>query len=251
VINLGNYLRGEIYRISRKKSLYIYFASVALFYFLLVFIRLGGAEQMLADARATFQFLPPVVGGYLFAVIYNDDLHSKNLSVLIGFGLSKVKIILSKFLLIVLSNTLIIGLAPLVMAAAYTVFGAPADLTIAAALPEVYVWGLKALMESVAFATLSGIVVYGLQRATFSMVTYLMLSLYIVSQLVGLLLNWEMIASIAPGLPSHLITGISIRMLQDILSQTFPVAPILEYIVYVAVAVLLSIWAFYKKELEF
>ncbi|MDR2044577.1 MAG: hypothetical protein LBQ15_09485 [Clostridium sp.] len=244
------YLRGEIYRLLCKKSLYLYFGAFALAYLLLMFIRMGssGAEQMLTDAETLFGFLPPVIGGYLFAAIYTDDLNARNLATLIGFGMNKAQIILSKLLLMALFGTVMVGLVPLFMYAAYAVLGTPASFAI---LGEVSVWGLKALMEILAFASLSAAVVYGLQRATFGMVTYLLLALGIVSQLLEALLNWDMVSGLLPGLSRHLMAGILLRTLVGILTGESVLLPASEYVVYVAVTVVLSSLAFHKKELEF
>ena len=245
-----NYLNGEIYRMLRKKSLYIYFGSCAILYFLLAFIRMGASdpEQMLSDASALFSLLPAVIGGYLFAALYTDDLSSKNLSTLIGFGLSKATIVVSKLILIILFGAVIVGLVPLFMYAVNALLG---SLPTAAILGQVYARGLKVLMEIVAFSSLAALVVYGLQRGTFGMVTYLLLSLGIISQLLGILLNWDLVSSLLPGLSDHLMSGISFRTLAGILAGESILLPLIEYFIYVTVTVVLSTLAFTKKELEF
>ncbi|MDR2524818.1 MAG: hypothetical protein LBC83_01275 [Oscillospiraceae bacterium] len=244
------YLRGEIYRLLRKKSFYIYFGAFALGYVILAFIRMGssGERQMLKDAESLFMFLPPVVGSYLFAAIYTDDLHAKNLPALIGFGVGRIRIVLSKLLLMSLFGTVLLALVPLFMYAVHTVFGASPT---GAVFGEVYAWGLKALMETVAFASLSAVAVYGLQRATFGIAVYLLLSLGVVSQLLSALFRWEAVHELLPGLAEHLMAGISLRMLMGLMGNGAVVLPAVEYAVYVTVAAALAALAFHKKELEF
>ncbi|MDR1463687.1 MAG: hypothetical protein LBJ11_00090 [Oscillospiraceae bacterium] len=244
-------MRGEIYRILRKKNLYIYFGAFALGYILLVFIRSAGEfseQNLLADAENLFVFLPAVIGGYLFTALYTDDLHSKNLTALIGCGMGKAKIVLSKLLLMALFGALLFGLVPLLMDAVYAMFGAPAS---AAVLKAVYIWALKSLLTMFAYAALSGIVVYGVQRATVAVVLYLLLALGIVSQLLGLLFSWDFVASIAPNLADHLMSGISVRIVFSLLGSGSGTSAWIEYAIYVAASAVLSVVAFHKKELEF
>lgn len=244
------YLCGEIYRVVHKKSMYIYFGAFAVAYLLLVFIRVGadGAEQIIRDAETLSGLLPAVIGGYLFAAFYTDDLHAKNLTTLIGFGMGKSTIALSKLILMALSGALILSFVPLFMALAYTVFGQAIP---AAALGTVYAWALKALLEMVGFSAIAAIVVYGLQRPTFGMVTYLLLSIGLVDQLLAALFRWNVISELAPGLAAHLMSGISFRLLSGVITGETAILAVLEYAIYVVAAIALSVLAFHKKELEF
>jgi ABC-type transport system involved in multi-copper enzyme maturation permease subunit len=243
-----NYLRGELCRLLCKKSMYLYFGAIALAYALLVFIRLDAGEQALRDAETLFGLLPALVGGYLFAGIYTDDLHAKNLSVLIGFGLPRAAILLAKLALMALLAGVVMGLAPLFLYGVYGALGAPAS---AGALGPIYAWAFKAFMETLAFGSLAAVAVYGLQRAVFGMVTYVLLALGVVSQLVGLLLNWDLIRGLLPGLSDHLMAGISLRTLLGLLSGASVAQPLAEYGVYLAATAALSLLAFHQKELEF
>ncbi|MDR0501616.1 MAG: hypothetical protein LBG97_10345 [Coriobacteriales bacterium] len=246
-----NYLLGEAYRVLRKKSMYIYFGSFALLYLLLVFIRSGmgnEATQIKQDAETLAAFFPAVVGGYLFAAFYTDDLNAKNLTTLIGFGLGKTKIIIAKLIMVIIFGVLIFALIPVFMWAAFSVFNGAVPLE---AFSTLYAWALKALLEAIAFSAVSAIIVYGLQRATFGMVTYLLLSLGVIGQLLAALFSWDLINSIAPNLSEHLMSGITIRIILGMLVGEPLILPIVEYLIYVAIAVALSVLAFKKKELEF
>ncbi|MDR0514171.1 MAG: hypothetical protein LBG81_03295 [Coriobacteriaceae bacterium] len=248
---MANYLFGEAYRIIRKKSMYLYFGAFAFLYLLLVFMRAGTGNadtQILQDAEVLSSFFPAVVGGYLFAAIYTDDLNAKNLGTLIGFGMGKAKIVIAKLVLVLAFGALFFGLIPLFLWAANTLFGGSIP---SSAWQVLYAWAAKSFLETLAFSAVSAIVVYGLQRATFGMVTYLLLALGIISQLMSALLNWDMISSVLPGLSQHLMSGISFRVMVGIVSESMPLEPLVEYLVYVAAAAALSVLAFRKKELEF
>ncbi|MDR1565131.1 MAG: ABC transporter permease [Oscillospiraceae bacterium] len=248
-----NYIKGEIYRLLNKKSMYIFFGIFAAVYilFALVNSRMGdgyNSKSIIDHAYELFMFLPVVLGGYLFGSLYNDDLTSKNLTTLVGYGLSKLKIVLSKLVLITLFSAVVFGLIPLVMTAVFAILGAAPT---AAALGTVYIKAFVALLTTVAFSALTGIVVYGLQRKTFAMVLYVLLSFGIISQLISMLLNSDIIRGIAPNLDKHLMTGITDRIEQGLTSGQPVILIFIEYIIYVAVALTLSVLAFHKKELEF
>jgi len=237
--------RGELYRLLRKKSLYIYFGALAAGYFALAFIRSGGfkEESVTGDALTMFSMLPALAGGVLFTAVYTDDLNSKNLISLAGFGLSRATIVIVKFILIALFGTVVFGLAPVYHCAVYAVFGRTATAGMAGVICAV---SLKHLLATLAFSAVSGIVVYGFQRATFAIVSYLLLAFGVIGSLIAVALN-----TFAPGLTRHLISGVTDRILADILSGGTPVLPLIEYTIYILVAVALSVVVFSRKEMEF
>jgi len=225
--------------------MYIYFGALAAGYFIIAFIRSGGFSEgsAVSDAMSLFSLLPALAGGFLFAAIYTDDLNSKNLITLVGYGINKAAVITSKFTLMLLFSVVIFGIAPLYHCVIYSVLGQTVTADIAA---TVCVLSLKYLLTSLAFAALSGIVVYGLQRATFAIVTFLLLAFGVVGSLASVALN-----TFAPNLAVHLMSGITDRILTGILNDGLMATTVAEYIVYVLIVLALSVLAFYRKEMEF
>ena len=240
-----NYLGAEIYRLLHKKSLYIYFAILALDYVLLTYIRSGGFSDtsVVSDAADFFFYLPALVGGFLFAAIYTDDLNAKNLISLVGFGMNKLNIIVSKLILTLLFGILIFGLAPLLHIGAYALFGSIAN---ADGWVSIYAISLKFLLMTIGFSALGGIVVYGLQRTTFAFVVYILLALGIMSGLISAALN-----SFAPFLTQFLLSNITDGIMLGMMQGNSVFAPLIEYCLYVVLAVALSTLVFSKKEMEF
>jgi hypothetical protein len=244
------YIHGELYRIFRKKSLYIYLGAIAFLYALFVLIRQNGivSASIVNDAEQLFTYLPVLVGCYLFAVLYCDDLRSNNLATLIGYGMKKSSIVLAKLVLSTILNVLIFALIPLFMFLIYIVVGHnPSTLMMA----EVYSQALKAALLAIAYSTIAGIMVYGLQRGTFAVVLYVLLSLGIVSQLLMMILYWDVISAIAPNLGNYLLSNIVNNITVGVQSGSVEWLFVLEYTTYIVMACVLSIVAFHKKELEF
>jgi len=59
------------------------------------------------------------------------------------------------------------------------------------------------------------------------------------------------VTSFAPNLGSHLMLGISDRILMAVTSGGALLGLVFEYVVYVVIALVLSAVAFHKKEMEF
>lgn len=238
-------INGEIYRLLHKKSTYIYFGIVLAGYFLLAFMQSGGfnAESVVSDAGTYFNFLPALAGGFLFTAIYTDDLNAKNLITLVGYGLSKTKIILAKFILMALCCALFFGLMPLFHDACYLILGHGAT---ARQLGTVYAISLQSALLTLAFATLSGIVVYGLQRTTFAVVAYILLAFSVINTLLTAILKLLKLH-----LQDHLVSGIATRVFVAVAGHGSIARPLIEYSAYIIVALVLSVLVFRRKEMEF
>ncbi|MDR0380604.1 MAG: hypothetical protein LBH86_01230 [Oscillospiraceae bacterium] len=245
------YIHGEIYRLLHKKSMYIYFSVLALGYFFLTLVRSSGLSTgaIVNDALNLFMILSVLTGGFLFSAVYTDDLNAKNLIMLVGFGMSKVKIVLSKFILMTLSSAVVWVLIPLYICFVHAVMGRPASAEI---ITTLYTSAMPHFLKIVAFAAVSGFVVYGSQRPTFSMVAFLLLILGVVSNLLTTAANLEFVNSIAPNFIDHLMSGIAPRILAGVMvGGSSWLLPLLEYVIYTAAALVLSMLAFLKKEMEF
>ena len=240
-----NYMRGEIYRLLHKKSLYLFFGALALGYALVAFVRSGsfGEDSLLGDAANFFGYLPALAGGFLFAAVYTDDLSAKSLATLVGFGMGKVKIVLSKLLLMALSGAVIFGLAPLFHCGVYAALGWPPG---GGAWAMLYALALQALLATLGYAALAGVMVYGLQRATFAFVLYILLAFGIVGGLLATVLKMFL-----PNVSEHLLSGITLRIFAGVTGGGSPALPAMEYAIYIAGAAALSAIAFHKKEMEF
>ena len=238
-------ISGEIYRLLHKKSMYAYFAALAAGYFILAFIRSGGfnGESVVSDAMTMFSLLPALAGGFLFAAIYTDDLNSKNLITLVGYGVKKATVIIAKFLLAALFGAVVYWLVPIYHILVYSLLG---QTVTADAAAMVYAVSLKYLLVTLAYSALSGIVAYGLQRATFAIVTYLLLAFGVVGSLLAVALR-----TFAPGLAEHLVSAITDGILLGVISGARAAMPVLEYIVYLLAGLALSAIAFNHKEMEF
>ena len=137
----------------------------------------------------------------------------------------------------------VFAVAPLVHAGFYALLGFPAS---AASLGMVYVVSLKFFLMTVAYAALSGIVVYGIQQTTVAIVTYVVLAFGIVGTLLSVALG-----SFFPAIKTILVSGVTDGVLMGVTTGAPMTGAIIGYVMYLAVAVGFAVLAFAKKEMEF
>jgi len=238
-------LRGEIYRLAHKKSLYIYFGALAAGYFFVAFIRSDGFGMafIVSDALNLFIFLPALAGGFLFSAVYTDDLNSKNLSALVGGGAGKTQIVAAKLVMFIVTGAVVFACAPLFHCAVYAALGWKATAGI---LKMVSVTALRFYLLSVGYAAVSGIIVYGLQRATFAIVLYALLAFNVVSGLLA-----AAFGTFAPDLTNYLISGITDKIITGVINGAFPAAPVAGYFIYITIMTAVSAAVFHRKEMGF
>ena len=239
-----NLLRAEAYRMVRKRSMYIYFAVLFIGYCLLIFIRSGGyeADSVVSDA-SNFNFFTALAGAFLFSAIYTDDLNSKNLITLVGYGLNKWKIVVAKFILGVVFSMVFFAVLTGIHCGMYAVLGFAPTATM---VGWVFAFALKYALMTVVFMSLSSIVAYGFQRTTFALVTYILFGFGIVTSLIKIA-NSVLKLKLTDYLASTLTDNITLGILTD----DAHAAPILGCAAYLIVAVVLAAVAFNRKEMEF
>jgi len=239
-----NLLRSEAYRLARKRSMYIYIVALLLGYALLVFVRSGGftAESVVSDS-SNFNFFPALAGAFLFSAIYTDDLNSKNLATLVGYGLSKTTIVMAKFITSVVSSVIFFVLLVGVHCAMYAVLGfAPTPRDVG----WVFAFGLKYTLMTIVFMALSSIVVYGFQRTTFALVTYILFGFGIVTSLIKVA---DSVLKLK--LADYLVSSLTDNITYGLISGTSALPSVVGYLGYLIVALVLAAVAFNRKEMEF
>jgi ABC-type transport system involved in multi-copper enzyme maturation permease subunit len=238
--------RGEAYRILHKRKMYLYLGAVLLGYAALIFMRSGNftANSVATDTDQLFQFLPPLLGGYFFTSLYTDDFVAKNLITLVGYGTSRTRIILTKFLLMTICTTIAFAVLTALHFGLYAAFGFAAT---GPAISYVLAFALKNLLLTIGFALVATVVAYATQKSTFAVVAYFMLAFNVVSTLIRVAASY-MHLNIADRLLSGTTTNIVVQMLTP---GGNIAAPGLELLAYLGLAIVASIIVFKRRELEF
>jgi hypothetical protein len=143
----------------------------------------------------------------------------------------------------VIFSGIFFSLLPLFHNVLYALFGSPAAPD---QMAMIYAVSLKFLLMTLIYSIISSIVVYGSQKVTFAVVTYLLLAFSVVDTLINAISN-----ILELNIAGHLVPGLTDRIMVGIISGAPLAFPVLEYFFYIAVSLTLSIIAFHKKEMEF
>ena len=237
-----NLIKADAYRILFKKNFYIYFISLFVLYCLILLFQSNSLTEagIISQANSIFTFLTLIGGGYLFATIYNDDLNAKSLPALIGFGKKRITIIISKLILTIIISSIVFLLGYVTLYLSFMALGLNIDQSTNIALIKIMFTNLLKLW---AFCNIVSILVYGTQKATTSIVIFVLLAANIISQLLFVLFS-QFKGTI--DLTVYLISPIVNELVNNVSIQT-----ITPYIIYNALFIALAYVMFRKKDLEF
>jgi len=241
-----NLFRGEAYRMLHKRNMYKYLGVVLLGIMAITFMRSGGFTEssVVDDAANIFQLMPALLGGYFFTSIFSDDLTSKNLITLVGYGTSRTKIVLTKLMLMFV---FVIGAFLLLTGLHLGIYALLGYAATGPAIGYVFAFALQNVLLTMGFAAIAAIVVYGTQKPTFAAVTYFMLAFNVVTMLIR-----AVAGLLELNIAGRLISGTTDSILLNTITPgAMPIAPVLEYLAYLALAVGAAIFVFRRREMEF
>ena len=236
-----NYLKAEFYRIFTKKGFYLFFGVLLGLYLLLAFITSGniGGTALESQVQNLSLFVTLIGGGYLFSVVYNDDLSAKSLPAVIGFGNNRSTVIIVKTLLAALLNLLMYGGFLLVIHLTFMVLGLSFGWAESFRVASL---GAAAVLSLIGYNVLAGVVAYGTQKATLSIVAFVLLTTGVISSLINLGLGFLHLDALS----SYMLGPLGTRLVfQPSVSALF------SYLIYIGIFLLASLLAFSKKDLEF
>jgi ABC-type transport system involved in multi-copper enzyme maturation permease subunit len=200
------------------------------------------ATSLLSDATSFLGLLPALVGGVLFAAIYTDDLDSGSLATMVGFGLSRTRIVIAKTVVMALCCLVMFAMVPLMMGGVHAALGWIPDT---ATMTTIMMLSLQYLLLTIACAALASIAVYGIQNTTIAVVVYLLLAFNIIGGLIATVIGSDLIRE-------HLIaSNVTARIYTTMMRGVSPLIPLIEYLAFVVVALTVAIGVFRRKELEF
>jgi len=235
-----NYLKADFMRIVTKKGMYVYFAILFVLYLVVAFIQARNFN-VAGQAQFVFQFVGLMGGGYLFSSLYNDDLHAKSLPQLIGFGKKRGQLVLCKLILNTVFSAVLFVIGGLLFQGTMAVLGIQADSESQAMVTR---YALTYGFSLVAYSTVASVLVYGTQKATVSIVAFVLLASGFISQILFLVLN--MLGDFGTSLFRFTLTPIVAN-----LAGEFSFGNLLSYLLYIGIFGIIAVLAFSKKDLEF
>jgi hypothetical protein len=123
--------------------------------------------------------------------------------------------------------------------------------TTAVTLQLVFYMALRYLLVTIGSAALASITVYSLQRPTFAMVFYILLSMNVIGGFANAFLRLAIGGKVAEAVASRLLFGVTERILIGLLGAGQLWQPAFEYLAYVVLSLTISLLIFNRKEIEF
>ncbi|MCR5202729.1 MAG: hypothetical protein K6D02_06540 [Lachnospiraceae bacterium] len=199
----------------------------------------AGAFSIIGDMVFTLS-----IGIPIFTTIFADDFNSKAMQASIGFGLSRTKLVLCRFIELVVLSYLVMYAYVLIITLIGCIFGygsAAGDM-----LFDFFKNFSGYSLVIICYAAIAMIAVYALQNATFGLVIYILLT----SKVLGGILAG---LSFVPFFAKHNINPSAIIASEIIIKilggKVLYLIPLL--IGYVVVPLFITITVFKKKELDF
>ncbi len=252
---MRNCILTDLRRVFRKKSFIICMSIILLLMIIgliVIFVHpfKDGVDSTYSIMMSLAMFFNPfLIGIPVFSAIYTDDFKSKSMQTALGFGISRNKMIMSRFLeALFMVVECIIFLS--VMLLIFGLAGGVSMSEIGETVLEIWIDSF----QTIGFLALALIIVYGTQKPTMGLVLFILLSAGVFATLIEAL-------SLIPALKKHdidpekyLPTGVIVKIsdLADKGDYLKAVGPAFLFLIfYVALPVWISMRLFRKKELEF
>lgn len=239
-----SYIKADIYRIFNKLKMYRYFGILTILFLILMYIQKdSGGERIVAMSDFIFSLVALFGGCYMFNTIYNDDINAKTLPSLIGFGINRITIIISKFILTIVLNLLMFCLFSLVFIIVLIILNTTLSNEL---LTIIFETAINNYLLVIVYSTIASIFVYGFQKASVSLVIFILLLTSFFTTIFLLITNIQVIKDIIGDVNNLFIDSLVPQIVQE-----KNITDIIIYIVYVLISIVISTIAFNKKDLEF
>ena len=243
-----NYIRGELYRITHKKSSYIYFSILFVLFFVLMLLIKTIAdldkENIIFVTQviiASFSFY--FIGIPVFMSVYTDDFSAKTLSSAISAGVGKLKLIISKFIVeaIYLCVVYLFGLlAFFLMYLLSTGFQIPS----AEDFQTLGITTMLSFLSILGFSAISSILAFLSQRTSLAIIMYILIGSGVVHLILNLLtLLHEFFETISEWTLSGRLTSAQA-------SQSVTKEFLLVFGIYLLVSIGVNYWILREKEIR-
>lgn len=184
-----NYLKSELYRLSRKKSAYYFYGILIVLFIALVFMGLGAGSST-TFIGASIELIPVimiVVSTQAFISVYCDDLSSRTFSNTLSTGLPRFSLVVTKLLAMMIYMLAIIAILMLVFFGIYLVLGGQFSSVDGALIQDLLSRGVMVYVSNIAYASLASIVVFFVQSSALGIVAYTLLVMQLGYQILYLL----------------------------------------------------------------
>ena len=240
-----NYIKADLYRITKKKSLYVMMALFTLIFTFASFQVKGQSEFYLELIGLIISLSPLLIGVFVFTATYTDDLKSHAVQTAIGFGFKRTTITLIKFI----EAAIVLLLFYIYALVHVLIIGSLLSMNID--LQQIMFMSLTYYILTLVYFAISAIVVFSFQKATLATILYVLLATGIINQLLGMVLSLGMIQRLVGDLSPFLIENVIMKFNGALNTGIGIATPTLIIITYLVITTTLTSILFNKVELDF
>jgi len=236
-----NYIKAEFYRIFWKKGMYIYFGSLIML--MLLGVYLGASNITLSGIKnvtiVSFTLFGTAASAYLLSVVYGDDFAAKTLANVVGFGVDRWVIVVTKFLLNVIMSMLSFFITASIFCLMLMLIGLQLDVE---RVKDIFGVVTIVVLRGIAISTIASVIAYAFQRGAIAIVVFIMISVGFFTQIIAFVLDKLNLSD---------LSKYSIDAILRQITTTINVETVLPYVVYVTVFTILAMIVFQQKDLDF
>lgn len=236
-----SYIKAELFRFTKKRSLKLLLAIFTIGYSIAVFQFDGSGNSVTAFTTMLIQMSPVLIGIATFIMVYTDDITAHSTQISIGYGYSRIQIVLFKLIEMMLMTVLIMAYCFSLATALSFIF--KFDLNYS----ELFKFAGVSLLQTFYLSTVASIFAFGFQKTSIAIITFVVLTTNIIDTLIKLILQWEPVAKLLPNVVSYLPD----TLLFEMFYSGIQFKNIALIILYGSIATIISIYLFNKTEMEF
>ncbi|HHX70250.1 MAG: hypothetical protein WAO56_02080 [Miniphocaeibacter sp.] len=242
---MTKYIRSELYRIFKKKSLYIFMGIIALGFVLINYMMLNSQSTSLdyiSNTLNLLSFATIIAGIYIFNTVYNDDFNSNALNAGVGLGIKRSSIVIYKLIIMTILTIVMFAFFTLV----FFLMGMMYKFKFSnLEIESLVLYTSSIIVGIIGYASLTSIIIFATQKAIYGTITYLLLCTEMVHSLVTMGLKFPPVTSLMGDRSSWLFSSLTGELAQGKYISLIGIG------VYILVSIVLAILMFNKKEVEF
>lgn len=242
---MTKYLKSELYRILKKRSLYILLLITTVGFSSLNYIMLPSnatVEEFLQPLGMLMSLIPIIFGIYIFVTIYNDDFNNNIINSSVGFGIKRYKLVIYKLIMTLILTLIII----LVLTGVFFLVGMFYKFTYSTEIiKNLLLLTLRTIVLIIGYTSISSILLYSTRKALYGIISYILLCTGAINMIVSMILSSGTIIDLIGDR-----TGWGFTILTNgIINGEY--MNLIGITIYFVISILLSIVMFRKLELEF
>ncbi len=242
---MTKYLKAELYRILKKKSLYILLLVVAVGYAALNYMILPSnatINDFFQPVGMLISLIPMVFGIYIFITVYNDDFNNNIINSSVGFGIKRYKLVIYKLIVSFILTLIII----LVLAGVFFLVGSFYKFTYSnEIIKNLLLLTLGTIILIMGYISIASILLYTTRKSLYGIISYILLCTGTINMILSLVLGSKQVVNLIGDITDWMFTPLTNGIINGEYINLIGIA------IYFVVSIILSIIMFKKLELEF